>query len=121
MPTSHRAERVGRVVLQELSRVIHEEMRDPRLSTAVFTIHEVRMSRDLRYADVYFSLLDSESLPETMKALEHAKGFLRSRLAPVLDIRLVPDLHFHVDRSIEEGMRLERLIDEVNKPKSDGQ
>ena len=121
MATSHRAERVARVILQELSRLVHDEVRDPRLSSAVFTFHEARMSRDLRHADVYFSVLDGESLPETLKALDRAKGFLRSRLAPVLDIRLVPELRFHVDRSIEEGMRLERLIDEVNRPRNEGQ
>ncbi len=116
MAVSHRPERVARIVQQEISRLLHEEVNDPRIAGAVFTIHEVRMARDLGSADVYFSVLDSSSLGQVVPALERVTGFLRSRLSGVLDLRRVPELRFHVDRTIEEGMRLDRIIEEANKP-----
>ncbi len=116
MSVSHRAERVARVVQHEVARLLHEEVRDPRIAGAVFTIHEVRISRDLCAADIYFSVLDSSSLDQVVRALEKAKGFVRSRLSSVLDLRRAPELRFHVDRTIEEGMRLDRIIEEANKP-----
>jgi ribosome-binding factor A len=74
------------------------------------------MSRDLCVADVYFSVLDSDSLKDVVAALEGAKGFLRTKVAAVLGLRRSAELRFHVDRSIEEGMRLDRIIEEANKP-----
>lgn len=116
MPVSHRIERVARLVQHEVARILHEEVRDPRIAGAVFTIHEVRVSRDLSTADIYFSVLDSSSLNQIVRALETAKGFVRSRLSSLLDLRRTPELCFHVDRTIEEGMRLERIIEEANRP-----
>jgi len=115
MGGSFRVERVAELVLHDLSRLLSEEVRDPRLTDAVLTVHEVRLTRDLSRADVFISALDDARKKEILAALVKAKGFLRSQLAASLDLRRVPDLFFHFDSSIEEGFRLERLIEEANK------
>ncbi|MDR2734127.1 MAG: 30S ribosome-binding factor RbfA [Spirochaetota bacterium] len=115
MGVSYRTERAAERILQELSRLVREEMRDPRLQDSVLTLHEVRLSRDLGYADVFVSALDSGKEKEILAALHKGRSFLRSRLAEALDFRKVPELRFHLDSSIEEGYRIERIIQEANK------
>ena len=115
MGGSFRVERVSELILQELSRLLREEVRDPRLAATVLTLHEVRLTRDFSRADVYVSALAHEKEREILAALKKAKGFLRSQLASALDLRRTPDLVFHFDSSIEEGFRLERLIEDANR------
>jgi len=115
MGGSFRVERVSELILHELSRLLREEVRDPRLAGTVLTLHEVCLSRDLSHADVYISALANEREREILAALKKAKGFLRTQLASALDLRRVPDLVFHFDSSIEEGFRLERLIEDANR------
>jgi len=115
MGVSYRVERAAERILQELSRLLREEMRDPRLQDSVLTVHEVRLSRDLSYADVFISALDTGREKEILATLNKARSFLRSRLAAELDFRKAPELRFHLDSSIEEGYRIERLIQEANK------
>jgi ribosome-binding factor A len=115
MGVSYRVERAAERIREELSRLLREEMRDPRLQDSVLTLHEVRLSRDLAYADVYVSALEGEREQEILATLNNARSFLRSRLASVLDFRKAPELRFHLDSSIEEGFRIERLIQEANK------
>jgi ribosome-binding factor A len=115
MGGSFRVERVAGLILHELSRLLREEVRDPRLANTVLTLHEVRLSRDFSRADVYVSALAKDREQEILAALKKAKGFLRTQLAASLDLRRVPELLFHFDSSIEEGFRLERLIEEANR------
>jgi len=78
----------------------------------MITLTEVEVSRDLSHAKVYFTLLgDAERLAETADGLAHAAGFLRSELSHRLQLRVVPELHFAHDASVERGMRLSQLID----------
>jgi len=116
MGVSYRVERVAELILQELSNLLREEVRDPRLAGTVLTVRTVRVSRDLSRADVSISALESDRAKEILAALTKARGFLRTRLAASLELRRAPELYFHFDSSIEEGFRLERLIDEVNRP-----
>lgn len=77
-------------------------------------ITDVRVSRDISVADVYFSGLDqSQDLDAMEKALHRAAGFLRSRLAAELGIRAVPELRFRRDELLDRGRALDSLIDEV--------
>jgi len=72
----------------------------------------VEVTPDTAYAKVYFTLLgDAARVKETTAALEHAAGFLRSELAHRLKLRVVPQLVFKYDASVERGMRLSQLID----------
>jgi ribosome-binding factor A len=77
------------------------------------TVAGVDVSRDLSHATVYITLLDSGQAGETIKALKHAAGFLRSELAARISLRGVPELRFRYDESPERGARLSALIDDA--------
>ena len=87
-------------------------MKDPRVG--MITITDVEVTQDYAHAKVFFtSLGDAARVEATTAALQHAAGFLRSELAHRLKLRIVPQLRFEYDVSVERGTRLSRLIDEA--------
>jgi len=107
-----RTRRVGEQIQRELAELIRSELKDPRLG--MVSISAVQVSRDLSHAKVYASVLGSEEQSTaSIKVLNHAAGFLRHKLGKLMHIRVIPELHFFLDRSLEEGARLGALIDEA--------
>jgi ribosome-binding factor A len=111
MPNEHsRAFRLGEQIQRELSELIRLEVRDPRVK--LVTVTEVAVSRDLSHAKVFVtSLQGEEAALQSIRALQRAAGFLRSRLAQNVKARTVPELHFVYDESVERGVKLSQLID----------
>ena len=104
-----RSRRVGDQIQRELSGLIRDEIKDPRLG--MVSISAVSVSRDLGHAKVHVSVLGDElQVTESVEVLNHAAGFLRHRLGKMLHIRTVPELRFYLDRSLEEGARIGALI-----------
>ncbi|MBT8116196.1 MAG: 30S ribosome-binding factor RbfA [Gammaproteobacteria bacterium] len=104
-----RSRRVGDQIQRELSGLIRDEIKDPRLG--MVSISAVTVSRDLGHAKVHVSVLgDEQQVTESVTVLNHAAGFLRHRLGKMLHIRTVPELRFYIDRSLEEGARIGALI-----------
>jgi ribosome-binding factor A len=114
-----RSSRLAEQIQRDLSDLIRLEVRDPRVG--LVTVTEVDVSRDLSHAKIYVtSLAGREQAEQSLQALQHAAGFLRSRLAQSLKARTVPELHFTYDESVERGIKLSRLIDEaVESPPAD--
>ena len=111
--TSRQA-RVADHVQRELLDIVRGQMRDPRVG--ILSINEVRVSRDLSYADVYVSMLEAGSAEERMTllaVLDKASGYLRSLLAARSTMRVTPQLRFHYDEIPERAAELERLIDDA--------
>lgn len=106
-----RTRRVGEQIQRDLSHLIHERLRDPRLG--MVTVQAVDVSRDLQNARVYITVMDAGQRDSTLEALRHAEGFLRRELGRRMSIRVIPHLRFVYDESIERGARLSSLIDEV--------
>lgn len=107
-----RTDRVAEQLKQELALLVQGEVKDPRLG--MVTISGAKVSRDLSYADIYFTLLgenDPERVRENRRILKHAAGFLRSRVAQRMKLRHVPELRFHYDESVARGNELSQLID----------
>ena len=77
------------------------------------TINEATVSRDLAYADIYFTVLPAENTDGVEEVLNQAGGFLRSQLAKILKTRTTPRLRFHYDSTIETGARLNKAIDDA--------
>lgn len=99
-------------MLRTLNELLRFETKDPRLELVSLTA--VDLSRDLSYAQVYFSLLDPNADPETvMEGLQKASGFLRGRLGREIKIRHVPELRFSHDDSAAEGQRISDLIEKA--------
>lgn len=97
------------MIQRELANLIQKELKDPRVG--MVTVNEVKVSRDLSYADVYFTMFRSEDVDHGVEALNRASGFLRSRLSNVLNTRTTPKLRFHYDDTIDTGERISRAID----------
>src|SRR5690349_15285397 len=107
-----RAKRVGQQIQRALSELIRRELRDPRLG--MITLTDVRMSSDLGYAKVYYSVLGAD--PHlAQEILTQAAEFLRGPLGRALGIRHSPELRFVQDELIESGARLSALINEAVK------
>lgn len=104
-----RSDRVGAEIQRMLAQLIRDGMKDPRVG--MVSVQEVRVTRDLAHAKVYFSLLDPADAKATAKVLNGAAGYLRRQLAHQLDTRTVPELQFVYDKSIDEGQRLSALIE----------
>ncbi len=113
--------RLGRIAEQiqkDLAELIRTELKDPRVG--MITLTGVEMSSDHHHAKVYFTTLASgDSATKALQGLEHASGFLRSQLAKGLTLRIVPELHFVYDESVERGVRLSSLIDEAIASQAD--
>ncbi len=108
-----RTERVGTELRRELAEVLRDEVKDPRLQ--VITLQEVRVSRDLAHAKVYFTCFpDDEGGDEQARLLNgRLAGFLRRTLARRVRLRTVPELRFIHDESISQGEHLTSLIEET--------
>ena len=107
-----RASRIADQIQRDLSGLIRQEVKDPRVG--LVTITAVEVNRDLSHAKVYVSSLgEVGAVEQSVEALQHAAGFLRSQLGRTLKIRSVPQLQFIYDASVERGVRLSHLIDEA--------
>ena len=109
----HRSVRVAGEIKRILSVALHSEIKDPRLPVMA-TVTEVEVSRDLSWATIYVSTLgDDKEKEEMMECLADAKGFLRSYVARLINLRVAPDLRFRLDESSELGSKMDQLIDSV--------
>jgi ribosome-binding factor A len=107
--SKYRAQRIADRIREDLSEMLVFQVADPRLSG--ISITDVRVDRELAYADIYVSAVEgSERSEEILDGLEHAKGFLRSELAKRVDLRTFPRLRFHWDPTFENAERIESLI-----------
>ena len=105
--------RVNEAVRQELSMLISREVKDPRVDMMT-SITRVIVATDLKTCKVYISVFgDDEKKEETMAGLKSSEGFLRRMLAKNLNLRNTPELQFILDGSIEYGMHMSQLIDQL--------
>ena len=107
-----RTSRVAEQIQRELAELIQMEVKDPRVG--LVTLTGVEVTQDYAHAKVYFTTLGtSEQALLAQTGLQHAAGFLRSQLAHRMKLRIMPQLHFIYDTSVEQGVHLSQLIDEA--------
>lgn len=113
-----RMERINESVKRELCMIVQRELSDPRL--AFVTISRVEVSRDLRHAKVFFSVLGDESKAEyAAEGFEAAKGFIKRILSKRIEMKFMPELAFIHDRSLSSGIELSAEIERLkNEPSS---
>lgn len=105
--------RINNEVQRELSEIISREVKDPRIHPMTSVV-SVEVTPDLKYCKAYISVLGSEeSGKDTIQGLRSAVGFIRNQLARRINLRNTPELTFILDQSIEYGVHMTRLIDEV--------
>ena len=114
-----RSQRMGEQIRRELAKLVRDELQDPRLTWVSFTA--IKLSRDLGYATVYFSVLNPEEQKQARELLTQAAGFLRHHLAIRIRARTTPELKFIYDDSLERGASMDALIAKAraSDPESD--
>ncbi|MEH0022445.1 MAG: 30S ribosome-binding factor RbfA [Desulfobacter sp.] len=109
-----RAERVSTKIQAAITDLLSKKMQDPRVEMA--TISAVKMSPDLRVADVYITVFgDKKRIRETLNGFKKSKGFIKKSIAPKLGLKYMPDLRFVHDKSFDRAARLDALIEAAPK------
>lgn len=109
-----RSGRVGEQLKKELSQILQNEMKDPRIG--FITVTGVEMTPDLSQAKVYISVLGSDQQKEdTLKGIAKATGFIRSEVGKRIQLRHTPELIFKFDESIDYGSHIEKLLAQINE------
>ena len=109
-----RTDRIASEVMREVERIIREDVSDPR-TQCMFSITHVDVTRDLRYAKVYVSVYEEEKREPMMKALCSAAGFIRHNVGRRVQLRYTPELLFELDTTIEYGVHIASLLNQVRK------
>lgn len=110
---SVKIERISDALIEQISYILATEVKNNHIKFV--TITDVKVSSDLSYAKVYFTVLDSSKKEETLKALKEASGFIRHELRDRVEIRQIPELTFVYDESIEQAKKIEDIIEKLHK------
>ncbi len=110
-----RINRISEEVKKVMSNLLFHGLKDPRINRMA-TVTKVEVTRDLSFANIYISVLGDDLEKEsTLLGLESAKGYIRKEIGSRIDLRHVPEPKFFIDKSIENAMHINELIEKVNK------
>ena len=107
-----RIDRISEEVRHALDRIIREEMNDPRIE-GTWSVTRADVTRDLRYAKVYISVLEDDKADEMIKTLKKAAGFIRHELGARVQLRYTPELLFYRDSNIAYGVHISEVLKNV--------
>lgn len=111
--------RVNSEVQREMSQIIREDLKDPRIHPMT-SVMSVEVTPDLKFAKIYVSVLgDDEAKEKTMEGLKKSASFARHQLARRMNLRNTPELTFILDHSIEYGVMMSKRIQELNHSSDD--
>lgn len=111
-----RQEKMTEEIKRILSRIIQEEIKDPRVDVGMVSITRVELSSDLSHARINISILgDKLKQEEAFAALKNARGYIRTELARAVKIKHAPELEFRLDNSIEHGINMSSLLDSIKR------
>ncbi len=117
MRSYRRSDRVGELMLREISDIIHREVKDPRIGFC--TVTRVILSDDLQYAKVYVSTMGKpEEEDKTLQGLERATRFIRHEIGQRLRLRHTPEIRFFSDKSIEHMDHISQLLKQIAQEES---
>lgn len=114
--SNHRMQRVESVIMEELSKMLLRGMiKDPRVNS-LLSITRIEVAKDISHARVFISSLEGEKKTDKgVEGLQSAAGYIQGVLGKKLSFRLTPKLSFVADHGIEEGFRMNKLIEDLNK------
>jgi ribosome-binding factor A len=111
---SYRLGRIAEAFKEEIMDMIQRDLKDPRIGFV--TVTRVEVSPDLKHATVFISILGDEAKrDETLKAMERAKGHIRTELGKRVRLKFLPELEFVHDMAIEESLRVSEIIKKIHK------
>lgn len=115
----YRSGRINEEMKKELASLIMNDIKDPRL-TAMVTVTDVEVTKDLSTAKVYVSVFGKENeKADSLDAVKAASGFLRREIGRRINLRHTPELVFVLDTTLDRGMHIDELLRKVNKPKEE--
>lgn len=109
-----RLNRINEELRKELSSILAYELKNPNI-TGMLSVTRVKITPDFKYAKVYVSILNSKDTQKTMLGLKESAGFIRSRIAKEVNLRITPELVFEVDDSLEYGARIDSILNDLKK------
>ncbi|OHW62804.1 ribosome-binding factor A [Andreesenia angusta] len=113
--SSRRLSRMGEEIKKLVSNLIMNEVKDPRVSPMTSVI-QVEVTRDLRYAKIYISVMGTEKeKQDTLAGLNSSKGFIRKEIGQKINMRYTPEPIFELDSSIDHGIRISEMLRDINK------
>ena len=117
MKRNNRMTRVNDEITKELANIIRGELKDPRIGVMT-SVLRVETTQDLKYCKIFISGLgNDEEKKEVMKGLKNASGYIRHLLAEGINLRITPELMFRLDDSVEYGIKMSKLIEQIsNEP-----
>lgn len=110
----NRLNRINEELKREISNIINYEVSNSNV-TGMISVTSVKISPDLRYARVYVSMLNSKSVKNTLAALKSSSGFIRSRIAEKINLRVTPELIFELDDSMQYGEKIDTILKDIMK------
>ena len=111
---SNRMARVNEELKRELSNIINYEVKNSNV-TGMISITKVKTSPDLKYSKISVSIINSKNIKQTLAGLKAASGFMRSRIAEKMNLRVTPELVFELDESLVYGERIDKILEKVMK------
>ena len=118
---TQRTDRLNSLLKEVISDIIKREVRNPHVND-LLTVTRVDITKDLRYAKVYISVIGSEQEKQgTLQALQSASGFIAVQSSKEVVMRYFPELRFILDDSVDKHMRITDLLDKINAEKSSRQ
>lgn len=115
---SNRMARVNEELKREISNIINYEVKNSNV-TGIISVTKVKTSPDLKYAKVSVSVINSKNIKNTLTGLKAASGFIRSRIAEKINLRITPELVFELDESMVYGERIDSILNEIMKDLKD--
>ena len=116
--SSQRPERVQEALRQEISRIIQNEMKDPRIG--FLTITRVELTKDLRFAKVFFSILGEDKHKHlALKGLNSAKGYIKGILSEKIKLRYMPEIVFKIDDTLEHAQHIFDILNNLKKERKE--
>lgn len=116
---SNRLGRIDEELKKEISNIISYDLKNPNI-TGMISVTKAKITPDLKYAQVYVSILNSKNTKETLAALKKSSGFVRTEVAKRVNLRTTPEIIFVLDDSIEYGERIDKILKEIlpERPKN---
>jgi ribosome-binding factor A len=110
---SVRVEKVRELIKQEVSKIIVNELKDPRVK--LVTVTAVDITKDLRAAKIYISLYGADDeKAKSLAGLQKAAGFIRAQIGQRIKLRITPEIHFQVDKSLEYSEHIQKILAKIN-------
>ena len=114
----NRLNRINEELKRKISNIINYEVKNSNV-TGIISVTKVKTSPDLKYAKVSVSVINSKNIKNTLTGLKAASGFIRSRIAEKINLRITPELVFELDESMVYGERIDSILNEIMKDLKD--